>query len=61
VRERREAGPQLLLDALDPARVGEVGLDVDGLGLEQLLVERLGAPEVGIRMRVHQTRVGRAP
>ena len=58
VRERGEPGAQLLVDPLDPRRVVEVGLDVDGLGLEQLLVERLGAPAVVIGMRVHRDRVG---
>ena len=58
VRERGEPGAQLLVDPPDPVGVVEVGLDVDGLRLEQLLVERLGAAAVGIDMRVHSARVG---
>jgi hypothetical protein len=39
VGECREAHRQLLVDALDALGVVEVGLDVERLGLEQLLVE----------------------
>ena len=47
---------ELLVDALDALGVVEVGLDVDRLGFEQFLVERLRAPAVGIGMEVHLNR-----
>jgi AcrR family transcriptional regulator len=58
VRQRREAVPELLGDALEPSLVGEVALDVERLGLEQLLVERLGAAQIAIGVGVHRDRVG---
>ena len=58
VGERGKAGGELVVDALDAQRVVEVGLDVERLGLEQLLVERLGPPAIVVGVVIHLNRVG---